>query len=57
MILKENATDQLGRNEMIAVKILELLILCDRMFTAVEAVGWPSTPTPSTSIRDISITS
>ena len=38
-ILKENTAAQLGRNEMIAIKILELLILADRLFTEVEAVG------------------
>ncbi|HEV2479485.1 MAG TPA: AraC family transcriptional regulator [Puia sp.] len=38
-ILQENAAALLGRNQMIAVKILELLILCDRMFTEVEAMG------------------
>ena len=37
-ILQENATAQLERNQMIAIKILELLILCDRMFTEAEVV-------------------
>jgi AraC family transcriptional activator of pobA len=38
-ILQENAAAQLEKNQMIAIKILELLILCDRMFTEVEEVG------------------
>ena len=38
-ILQENAAAQLGKNQMIAIKILELLILCDRLFTEVEEVG------------------
>jgi AraC family transcriptional activator of pobA len=38
-ILKENASAGAAKNEMIALKILELLILCDRFFTEAEAVG------------------
>jgi AraC-like DNA-binding protein len=38
-ILAENATGQPGKDEMIAIKILELLILSDRFFTDAEALG------------------
>jgi AraC family transcriptional regulator, transcriptional activator of pobA len=38
-ILAENVTGQLGKDEMVAIKILELLILCDRFFTDAEVVG------------------
>lgn len=38
-ILKENSMAHLGKNQMVAIKILELLILCDRFFTETEAVG------------------
>ena len=39
LLLSENASAQQWKNEMIATKILELLILCDRFFTDAEAVG------------------
>lgn len=38
-ILAENAAALLGKNEMIALKILELLIVCDRLFTEKQEVG------------------
>ncbi|WP_162852759.1 helix-turn-helix domain-containing protein [Dinghuibacter silviterrae] len=38
-ILRENASGHLEKNQMIALKILELLILCDRFFTDAEAIG------------------
>jgi AraC-like DNA-binding protein len=38
-ILQENEVALTGKNQMIAIKILELLILCDRMFTDAEEVG------------------
>jgi AraC family transcriptional activator of pobA len=38
-ILQENAAAQQGKNQMIAVKILELLILCDRLFTNAETTN------------------
>jgi AraC-like DNA-binding protein len=37
-IFQENAAAQLGKSQMIAITILELLILCDRLFTDAEAV-------------------
>jgi AraC-like DNA-binding protein len=38
-ILSENASSHSEKNQMIAIKILELLILCDRFFTDAEAIG------------------
>ena len=38
-ILKENSEALLEKNQMIAIKILELLIFCDRLFTEAEAIG------------------
>ena len=38
-ILKENSAALEEKNQMIAIKILELLILCDRLFTEAEEVG------------------
>ncbi len=38
-ILSENASAHSDKNQMIALKILELLILCDRFFTDAEAMG------------------
>jgi AraC family transcriptional regulator, transcriptional activator of pobA len=38
-LLAEHTATQLARQEMIALKILELLILCDRWFTEAEAIG------------------
>lgn len=38
-ILSENTSAQRGKDHMIAIKILELLILCDRFFTEAESIG------------------
>ncbi|MDR3712704.1 MAG: AraC family transcriptional regulator [Puia sp.] len=38
-LLTENADGHTEKNEMIAIKILELLILCDRFFSEAAAVG------------------
>jgi AraC family transcriptional activator of pobA len=38
-LLEEHGAAKLARQEMIALKILELLILCDRWFTDAEAIG------------------
>ncbi|GGB02434.1 AraC family transcriptional regulator [Puia dinghuensis] len=41
-IFHENSEAAQGKNQMIAIKILELLILCDRLFTEAESVGGES---------------
>ena len=38
-ILHESSVSHVGKNELIAIKILELLILCDRFFTEAEVIG------------------
>ena len=38
-ILRESSVSHVGKNELIAIKILELLILCDRFFTEAEVIG------------------
>ena len=46
-IIHENDSTQLERSQMIALKILELLIRCDRLFSEAEAVGKESVYHPT----------